>query len=175
MKGSQGSSATAYPSPLDSAHRKHHQQSWKELYVIDQKIYNTSCSTDLNCCWFSWCYCNSNIIPAEGSLFCTICSVLEESLSLLSGAYIATRSQWICDLDSVFWKQISYRSGKCHMPSMKGIDKTIHCFVSSALFNSKSSKIPLLENISWSRDDTFLFARGIFCTYVPVNLLFKQC
>jgi len=59
------------------------------------EILHTSCLADLNGCWFSWCYRNSNIIPVEGSLFCTIRSVQEESLSLLSQAYIATRSQWI--------------------------------------------------------------------------------
>lgn len=60
------------------------------------EILHTSCLADLNgCCLCSWCYCNSNIIPVEGSLFYVTCSVLEENLSLLSQAYIATCSQWI--------------------------------------------------------------------------------
>lgn len=173
MKASQGSSATGYPPPRFCPQKAPPAKLKGAVHDSSENLH-TSCSADLNCCWFSWCYRNSNIIPAEGSLFYTICSVLEESLSLLSGAYIATRSQWICELDSVFWKQISYCSGKCHMPSMKGIDKTIHCFVSSALFNSNFSKICLLGKINWSGDDAFLFTRGIFWTYVLANLVFKQ-
>lgn len=138
------------------------------------EILHASCLADLNGRWFSQCYHNLSIIPAEGSLFCMIRSVLEENLSLLSQAYIATRRQWISvNLTMSFENKFLIAQKNITCLVWKGLIKQSLALLALLFSTLSLQKISLLEKMSWNVDDPFLFTRGTYCTYVPVNLLSK--